>query len=156
MDNSLMSKFKAGDYVEYLNLPFKVTDTYVESSGQISYKVLDESDGRPFIVYESDVKAIEVKHPVSGGVKHDQGKPDLSLVDVSLVNAAARALMFGAEKYGRDNYKNGLDINRVYASLFRHLFARMSGEINDPESGLDHLDHASANMQFLNYFKDNK
>jgi len=156
MDNSLMSKFKAGDYVEYLNLPFKVTDTYVESSGQISYKVLDESDGRPFIVYESDVKAIEVKHPVSGGVKHDQGKPDLSLVDVSLVNAAARALMFGAEKYGRDNYKNGLDINRVYASLFRHLFARMSGEIKDPESGLDHLDHASANMQFLNYFKDNK
>lgn len=156
MSSSLMSKFKAGDYVEYLNLPFKVTDTYVESSGQISYKVLDESDGRPFIVYESDVKAIEVKHPVSGGVKHDQGKPDLSLVDVSLVNAAARALMFGAEKYGRDNYKNGLDINRVYASLFRHLFARMSGEIKDPESGLDHLDHASANMQFLNYFKDNK
>jgi len=156
MSSSLMSKFKAGDYVEHLNLPFKVTDTYVESSGQIEYRLLDERDGRRFRVYESDIKAIEVKPTVLGGVKHDQGKPDLSLVDVSLVNAAARALMFGAEKYGRDNYKNGLDINRVYASLFRHLFARMSGEINDPESGLDHLDHASANMQFLNYFKDNK
>lgn len=84
--------------------------------------------------------------------KHDQNKPDLSLVDKTLVESAARALMFGANKYGRDNYKQGLELNRVYASLLRHIFARMSGEINDPESGLDHLDHIAANVQFLCYF----
>ena len=90
-----------------------------------------------------------------GADKFDTGKPDLSLIDPSLVNAAARALGFGAKKYGRNNYKKGMDINRLYASLLRHTFARISGELVDKESGLDHLDHMAANIQLLTYMVAN-
>lgn len=102
-----------------------------------------------YVFYDVDLEKIEESE---GGLKYDNGKPDLSLVDRSLVEAAARALMFGANKYGRDNYKKGIALERIYASLLRHIFARMSGEFKDPESGLDHLDHIAGNVQFLTYF----
>ena len=104
-------------------------------------------------IHEESVREVnEVVDLTKTAKKFDKGKPDLSLIDASLVEAAARALSFGAEKYGRDNYKEGLDLNRVFAALLRHTFARMNGEVLDPESGLDHLDHMAANIQFLTYF----
>ena len=87
-------------------------------------------------------------------MKLNYKKPDLSLVDISLVESASRGLMFGCIKYGRDDYKRGLDMDSNMASLLRHLYALKSGEHFDTESGLSHIDHIAARVQFLAYFNN--
>ncbi len=52
---------------------------------------------------------------------------------------------------GRDNWKKGLDLNQILESISRHLFALMSGEIIDPESGQFHIGHIQANCMFWQY-----
>lgn len=90
------------------------------------------------------------------GKKFDQGKPDVSLVTKELIFAAAKALEFGAEKYGRDNYKLGMKWTKIYNALMRHMLAFNSKEDLDPESGLSHLYHAAANLNMLIYYYENK
>lgn len=87
------------------------------------------------------------------GLKHDTGKGDLSIVPEALDYAAARALTFGASKYGRNNYKGGIDYTRVLAAALRHLKSWNEREDNDPESDLSHLDHAIACMAMLAYYE---
>ena len=55
---------------------------------------------------------------------------------------------------GADNWKKGLDTNEVLDSLTRHLFALISGEENDPESGLPHMGHLLCNAMFYQYHKN--
>ena len=83
--------------------------------------------------------------------KNDAGKPRLDLVPRAYVYAAARALTFGATKYGEKNYlkSGGLDEKRVIAALLRHVFAHNDGELLDSESGLEHLDHCAASLAML-------
>lgn len=83
------------------------------------------------------------KLPVEG-VKHDQAKPDLSLLPKEFLDEVAFAFMYGENKYGRYNYANGLAWHRVIAAGFRHLSAFNSGEDKDVESGLNHLSHLGA------------
>ena len=84
-------------------------------------------------------------------VKHDQGKPRLGLIPTEAMLAAGRALTYGVDKYSDYNYKNGegLDWNRYYDALLRHLFAWIGGEENDKESKLSHLDHVMACSSML-------
>ena len=79
-------------------------------------------------------------------VKYDEGKPRLGLFPTQAILAGGRALTYGVEKYSDYNYKNGegLDWNRYYDALLRHLFAWIGGEDNDKESKLSHLDHVMA------------
>lgn len=56
----------------------------------------------------------------------------------------SRAFMFGAQKYGRSNYRQGMDWLRVAAACLRHVNAWSWGESKDSESGLSHLAHAGA------------
>lgn len=81
-----------------------------------------------------------------GGTKHDSGKPDISLLPRAFMEGTARAFMFGAQKYGRDNYKAGFELTRPLAAAQRHILAFLDGEDKDPESGLSHLDHAAASL----------
>lgn len=85
----------------------------------------------------------------NSGIKYDSGKPDLSIVPVALENACARALTFGANKYGRNNYRKGINFSRNIAAAQRHLKAWNELETLDPESGLSHLDHAIACLAML-------
>ena len=80
------------------------------------------------------------------GVKHDSGKPDLSLVPLGLVEGCARAMMFGVDKYGRDNWRGGFADSRLLAACLRHVMAYTNGERVDQESGLCHLDHAAFSL----------
>lgn len=86
---------------------------------------------------------------MSGGKKHDQGKPDLTLVDRVAEEGMVRVLMFGEGKYGRDNWRQGFMWNRLIAAAMRHLRAFQEGEDLDPESGLPHVDHAACMVHFL-------
>lgn len=93
---------------------------------------------------------------ITEGLKYDNGKPDLTIVDKNIIEAAARALTFGAKKYTRGNYKHFKkeDLVRLYASLLRHAFAITSGEQFDRESGLKHLDHIAANVNIICYLEN--
>lgn len=88
---------------------------------------------------------------MSGGVKHDESKPDLSHISWELVSLVAQVRMFGAKKYERDNWKKGFKVTRSCAAALRHIFLFLSGETNDPESGLSHLGHALCGLEHAIY-----
>ncbi len=92
-----------------------------------------------------------------GGVKHDNGKPDLSHISLLLVEEVARVREFGAKKYSRGNWLKGFKYTRSIAAALRHIFAFSSGEDLDPESGLSHIAHAVCCLEHLmNDFKNHK
>jgi hypothetical protein len=90
------------------------------------------------------------------GTKFDKGKPRISLVPSVAVTGCAAAMTFGADKYGAHNYKGGIEWSRLYDANQRHLLAILDGEMNDPESGLPHIDHALANLAMLKYMMVHK
>jgi hypothetical protein len=83
------------------------------------------------------------------GLKFDNGKPPLSLVPKALLEGVAWTLGFGANKYGRDNYKQGFKYTRLADAVFRHMVSAVNGEDNDPESGRLHLEHAAATLAMM-------
>lgn len=85
------------------------------------------------------------------GIKHDQDKPDLSLISYELMEELARVRMFGAKKYARDNWKLGFKVTRSCAAALRHIFLFLKGETTDSESGLSHLAHAVACLEHALY-----
>lgn len=93
---------------------------------------------------------------MSGGKKNDAGKPDLSLVPKDAIWGTAAALTFGAVKYGRHNYREGMAYSRLVAACMRHVTAYNEGESLDPESGLSHLDHAMASLAMLKFMEQHR
>lgn len=80
--------------------------------------------------------------------KFDQNKVDLSLLDRTALEEIAKVMMFGAQKYDRDNWRKGISQNRLCAAALRHLYAHVDSETFDPESGLLHLAHAGCCIMF--------
>lgn len=93
---------------------------------------------------------------MSKGTKNDQGKARINLVPVEAIEGAAKAFGFGADKYGVDNFRNGIAYRRLADATMRHLLAYMNGEDNDPESGLSHLDHGLASLSMLKFMSVHK
>lgn len=89
------------------------------------------------------------------GLKYDEGKPDYTLVNKELMDGIAQVMMFGASKYGRDNYRlfTKDDIGRFEAAALRHMFQHTSGELLDSQSGLPHIDHVGACLNILAYLR---
>lgn len=83
------------------------------------------------------------------GKKHDQSKPDLSLLPREFLDEVSKAFMHGEKKYGRYNYLGGMDWHRLVGAALRHLTAFNDGEDLDPESGNSHLGHAGASIAML-------
>lgn len=89
------------------------------------------------------------------GIKHDDGKNRLDLVEPSFIEGVGEVLTFGAQKYGPDSWQNVEDgVDRYYAAALRHLLAYRKGEKMDPESGKSHLYHVACNMMFLAYWEE--
>lgn len=86
---------------------------------------------------------------MSTGVKHDQHKMDLSLIPLSALEEEACGMMLGAKKYGRYNYKSGMESHRLVAAALRHILAWEQGEDLDTESGASHLGHARCCLGML-------
>lgn len=85
-------------------------------------------------------------------VKHDDGKVDPTMLTWEMVEAVSKVRMFGAKKYGRNNFKQtGFKYTRSLAATLRHIFAFLSGEDNDPESGISHLAHAICCLEHCIY-----
>ena len=83
------------------------------------------------------------------GKKYDQGKPRMDLLPPRALNEVAQVFGYGAGKYGDYNWMDGLKWSRLVAASLRHITAWISGEQNDPESGLNHLSHAACNILML-------
>lgn len=85
------------------------------------------------------------------GQRFNEAKLKWSLVSWRALEPMVAVLMFGAEKYSPNNWKNGLSWNDTCESLHRHLTVFMEGEDNDPESKLSHVGHILCNAMFLSY-----
>lgn len=85
----------------------------------------------------------------SGGVKFDQDKPRMDLLDSYALIQLARVLTAGAKKYFAHNWRNGISISRLVAAAQRHLTAFNSGETFDPETGLQHAAHLMCCAMFI-------
>lgn len=83
------------------------------------------------------------------GIKYDQGKPPLELLDAEAIEGVAKVLEFGAKKYARNNWRSGISNSRLMGALLRHAFAILKGELVDQESGLPHIDHLGCCWMFL-------
>lgn len=90
-----------------------------------------------------------VGDPPVAGIKHDDGKPRVSLIPRSFILAVARVLTFGAKKYSAHNWRNGFDWSRLMDAAQRHMLAFQAGEDRDPETGELHLAHAACCIAFL-------
>jgi hypothetical protein len=83
------------------------------------------------------------------GTKYDQEKPPMALLDPLALEGLAKVLAFGANKYDAHNWRGGIAYSRLLGAAFRHGFAILRGEDNDPESGLPHVDHLGCCWMFL-------
>lgn len=99
-------------------------------------------------IIDSGLKGVRIDTSIEA-TKHDNSKPDPTMIPHSAIMGEAAALSFGANKYGRNNWKKGMSWMRPAAAALRHFYAWISGEDKDPESGLNHLYHVKCNISFL-------
>jgi hypothetical protein len=91
------------------------------------------------------------------GIKLDKEKLRWDLVPIKPMESIIRILMFGAKKYGDQNWEHVPDSQkRYYSACMRHLTAWWDGEKIDPESGESHLAHAAACLLFMLWHEQNK
>lgn len=133
------------------------------------YKLLDEErKEEPVSIFNKDVYEqylAKVHDPVETdnskakellrreeGVKHDEGKPRMSLLPPKALRHVAEVMTFGADKYGEHNYLGGMDHLRLLDAMLRHINAHISGQDMDEESGKYHIAHAAAcTLMLLEY-----
>jgi hypothetical protein len=90
----------------------------------------------------------EDRNTWTGGRKDDGGKAPLDLLSSTWLFGVAQVLGFGARKYDRNQWREGIHQSRLIAAALRHILAYNAGENIDPESGLCHLLHASCCLMF--------
>lgn len=98
--------------------------------------------------FKPEERRVEIPASPGGGRKDDADKAPLDLLPWDALEPVARVLGFGAEKYGRSNWR-GLEPHRVEGALLRHLAAHRRGEASDPDTGESHLAHLACNALFL-------
>ena len=81
--------------------------------------------------------------------KADTGKPRPTLVPTSLITAVTAVREFGCQKYHDPENWRKVEAQRYKDALYRHWLSYLSGEEQDPESGLPHLWHLACNAAFL-------
>lgn len=87
------------------------------------------------------------------GQKHDQGKPQWSLLPWQPLSEVVDVLTFGAKKYQPENWKHVPDAKARYSdAALRHFTSWLAGERVDQETGLSHLAHAVCCLLFLMWF----
>lgn len=86
---------------------------------------------------------------MSGGRKDDAGKLPWALMPWDAVRCIVKVLQFGAKKYAPRNWELGMDWDRPYEALIRHLTSWWEREAADPETGFSHLWHAGCSIMFL-------
>lgn len=117
------------------------------------------------------VQFMETSAEPTRAIRHDQDKPDMSLLSPIAMFGLARVMTHGLKKYPGSQWKKGMAWSKVTAALLRHLFKFMAGEDFDFDSNcqgcqnnkcanhsaLPHVDCIAANAMFLQeYFRKHK
>lgn len=78
------------------------------------------------------------------------GKVPISTVPAQVIAECGLAMLEGARKYGRHNYRvAGVRASVYYDAAMRHLMAWFEGQDIDPDSGLPHIVKALASLIVL-------
>lgn len=155
--------FKVGDEVQVVSRKGYLTDENLEdinkdvgSMGVIT--TVDHSDS--VIVYfgEEDAWLNTEDLALAGQATKDTNpkdavgtkKPPASTVSALVVQEVGVAMLEGARKYGRHNYRvAGVRTSVYYDAAMRHLQAFWEGQDEDPDSGLSHITKAIASLVVL-------
>lgn len=86
---------------------------------------------------------------MSGGTKADGDKLQMGLISSRFLRGLAGVLTFGATKYSKHNWRQGIELSRLYNALQRHLTDWNDGIDLDPETQKSHLYHAACCLMFL-------
>lgn len=92
----------------------------------------------------------------SGGKKNDSKKPRLDLVPTEFTVGVAKALTFGAKKYGDHNFREGINFSRLLGAAKRHLELELAGVDIDEDSGMEHWQLAAASLAMYSFMKAHK
>ncbi len=86
-------------------------------------------------------------------IKDDSGKTRLELLPFATLTGVADVFAYGADKYYQDSWRSAKPAvySRSFGSVLRHLTKWYAGEDIDPESGLNHVDHAISQLLILRY-----
>lgn len=77
-------------------------------------------------------------------------KAPMSTVSAAVLAELGVAMLEGASKYGRHNYRAaGVRSSVYYDATMRHLMAWWEGEDTDPDSGMSHITKAIASLVVL-------
>lgn len=83
-------------------------------------------------------------------------KGDLSLLPGGPLNSVALAIASGLDKYPRDDWKReDLNLQEYASKAIRHTYEWLEGRDADPESGVDPLAHAVADLLFVIWHNQN-
>ena len=74
-----------------------------------------------------------------GAQRFNEGKLEWSLLDYEALTPLVEVMMFGCQKYERDNWKDGFPKEKLIDSLLRHAHALSNGEELDPENNIHHV-----------------
>lgn len=85
----------------------------------------------------------------NGGLRFNDNKPRFDLIPPEAILALAEHYTVGARKYADRNWERGMDYSKCFASLERHVWAWMSGEDQDEETGSHHMIAAAWNALAL-------
>jgi hypothetical protein len=77
-------------------------------------------------------------------------KPGLGYVPPVALFEVGRVMEVGAAKYGPMNWrKDPVSYSTYYNAALRHMMAAWDGQFADPDTGINHLAHAAANLLIL-------
>lgn len=77
-------------------------------------------------------------------------KAPMSTISGPVIAEMGVAMMEGAAKYGRHNYRAvGVRASVYYDATLRHLISWWEGEDTDPESGMSHITKAMVSLAVL-------
>lgn len=99
----------------------------------------------------SNFNSWNVVDPNTGGMK-GQKHSQLSMAPAAFLEELGVLYGLGAKKYARNNWRQGYKWSLTADALYRHWLAVMSGEWEDPESGLPHVIHIAWHCATLHTF----
>jgi hypothetical protein len=142
---------------QYRVKPTKVVDKdhiRQEGTSEVNISIKHSFEASPEQVEKratTDSTFIDDVNRIFRANRYNKGKPQLSyLLDTPLANnELAKVFEEGAKKYERDNWKLGLENDKLMDSALRHLQAYAGGEEIDAEIGCHHLAHVAWNVKVL-------
>lgn len=94
------------------------------------------------------------KELASQSAKADEGKLQLTLVPLQIIEDIAEVRMYGNKKYHDPNNWMTVEPERYRDAAFRHFLAYLREPWGkDEESGLPHIAHLACNIAFLCEFE---